>query len=76
MLDIQRYKDYERFRLISDEGLSEAEANAVLNAEKRPFKPAFPKTSAVMMDQHAAKGPQTSLAERIASFHRARQQQS
>jgi hypothetical protein len=76
MLDIQRFKDYERFRLVTEEGLSSDEADAVLEAGKKPFKPAFPRSSSVMMKQHEPKGPATTWAERVASYQQRFQQKA
>ncbi len=70
MLEIQRDKDRERARLIVEEGLSPEAASAALNDGKK-FRPAFPKTSAVMMNKYASEGSSTSLYERMRAFHAA-----
>lgn len=45
MLELQREREYERWRLMTQEGLSAEEASAALR-NRHPFKPAFPRKQA------------------------------
>jgi hypothetical protein len=73
MLEIQHFRDHEKARLMR-EGLTSAEADAHLNADKRPFSPAFPQKGSPTSSQPRPQR-RLSLYERSQQFQRERNAQ-